>query len=237
MSGYAKVFSSIWEGSMRGKADPLFIFVNLLTHANQHGIVDRHWQAIADETGVPAERVREALTFLEAPDKETRTPGDDGRRIVRLDEHRSWGWRIVNHKLYREMCSRGQNAERQARFRANQAQAKTNDNPPPVAGEGGGTEKTKAFIPPTVEEVSAYLSAHPKGKLVDAAMFVSQNGQKGWMVGKHKMVDWHLAIATWIRKRETGEIQTGTPGATQQTKKNPMMMTPEEIRKKIASQQ
>lgn len=116
---YAKIFDSIWEGSMRGKSDPLFVFMNLLTHSDEHGIVDRHWRAIADETGLPQDRIVAALTFLESPDEESRTPNEDGRRIVRLDEHRSWGWRIVNHKYYRELCTKVQNAERQAKFRKN----------------------------------------------------------------------------------------------------------------------
>ena len=118
---YAKIFDSIWEGSMRGKSDPLFVFVNLLTHSDQHGIVDRHWRAIADETGLSQERITNAIEFLESPDHESRTPDEEGRRIVRLDDHRAWGWRIVNHSKYRDLCTKTQNAERQARFRKSNA--------------------------------------------------------------------------------------------------------------------
>jgi len=114
---YAKVFDSIWEGSMRGRADPLFVFVNLLTHSDENGIVDRHWKAIIDETGLPEQRVRDALEYLESPDPDSKTPIEEGRRIVRLDPNRTWGWRIVNHAKYRELCTKSQNAERQRRFR------------------------------------------------------------------------------------------------------------------------
>lgn len=118
---YAKVFDSIWEGSMRGKGDPLFVFVNLLTHAGQDGVVDRHWQTIIDETGLSKDRVLAALEYLLSPDPESRTPDEGGRRIVLLDPHRTWGWRIVNHKQYRDLCTKTQNAERQARFRERNA--------------------------------------------------------------------------------------------------------------------
>ena len=120
MPKYAKVFDSIWEGSLRGETDPLLVFINLLTHSDEEGVVDRHWKPIADETGLSGERVCEALLFLEAPDDDSRTPTERGRRIVRLNEQRTWGWRIVNHGKYRELCSKSQNAERQARFRERQ---------------------------------------------------------------------------------------------------------------------
>jgi hypothetical protein len=100
---YAKIFTSIFDGSMRGHPDLILVFINMLCHAGEDGIVDRHWRAISDETGVPTDRVRQAIAALESPDPETRTPTEAGRRIVRLSEHREWGWRIVNHAHYRNM--------------------------------------------------------------------------------------------------------------------------------------
>ncbi len=102
---YAKIFSSLFDGSMRGKSDLILVFVNLLCHADQEGNVDRHWQAIVDETGLSMERVQEAIAELESPDKESRSPDDEGRRIVLIDDHRKWGWHIVNHKHYRDIAS------------------------------------------------------------------------------------------------------------------------------------
>ena len=59
----------------------------------------------------------------------------------------------------------------------------------------------KLFIPPTVSEVSAYLSE--KGiKNVDAQQFVSFYESKGWMIGKNKMKNWHAAISTWERSNK-----------------------------------
>ena len=100
---YAKVFSSIFDGSMRGHSDLILVFVNILCHADQDGMVDRHWRAIADETGLPDERVRAALLALESPDTESRTRTDDGRRLRRIDPERDWGWQIVNFKHYRAL--------------------------------------------------------------------------------------------------------------------------------------
>lgn len=100
---YAKVFRSLFDGSMRGQSDLILVFVNLLCNCNTDGVVDRHWQAIADETGLPVDRVLDALVALSKPDAQSRSRLDDGRRIVPLDPARNWGWKIVNFEHYRSM--------------------------------------------------------------------------------------------------------------------------------------
>lgn len=100
---YAKIFKSMFDGTLRGKSDPLLVFVNLLANADKEGFVDRHFRAISDETGIPIERVEAAVTALESPDGESRTQELEGRRLERIDEHRNWGWRIVNYLKYRKM--------------------------------------------------------------------------------------------------------------------------------------
>lgn len=62
--------------------------------------------------------------------------------------------------------------------------------------------KKKNFIPPTVEEVSAYCEIRNNG--IDAQSFVDFYTCKGWMVGKNKMKDWKAAVRTWERSRKQG---------------------------------
>jgi len=119
---YAKLFTSIYQGTLRGQSHVLLVFTNLLAHADRDGIADIHPRAIAEEVGLTTEEVRVALQLLEQPDYESRSPEEEGRRIVRLDEHRAWGWRIVNYIKYRSIRNeedrREQNREAQARFKA-----------------------------------------------------------------------------------------------------------------------
>lgn len=98
---YAKLFTSIYQGTLRGNSHGLLVFTNLLAHADSCGLVDVHPRAIAEEVGLTQDEVRAALLVLEAPDAESRSPEEEGRRIVRMDEHRAWGWRIVNYLKYR----------------------------------------------------------------------------------------------------------------------------------------
>lgn len=98
---YAKLFTSLYQGTLRGNSKGILVFTNLLAHADKNGDVDIHPRAIAEEVGLSVEIVNETLLMLESEDPESRSPECEGRRIVRLDEHRSWGWNIVNFQKYR----------------------------------------------------------------------------------------------------------------------------------------
>ena len=118
---YAKLFTSIYQGTLRGNSHGLLVFTNLLAHCDKHGDVDMHPRAIAEEVGLTVEQVRAALLILESPDDESRSPEEQGRRIVRKDGHRDWGWNVVNYLKYRairdEDDRREQNRVAQERWR------------------------------------------------------------------------------------------------------------------------
>ena len=60
------------------------------------------------------------------------------------------------------------------------------------------TNKRTRFIPPTVEEVEAYISE--KGYDIDAHRFVDYYESNGWMVGRNnRMRDWKAALRNWSR--------------------------------------
>jgi len=118
---YCKLFASLYQGTLRGRSHAILVFTNMLATSDQYGIVDKHWKAIADEVGLSLEEVQAAIEELESPDSFSRSPDEGGRRIVPLDEHRNWGWRIVNYAKYRairnEEDRREQNRLAQERWR------------------------------------------------------------------------------------------------------------------------
>lgn len=97
---YGKVFDSIYDGTLYGHWQAIVTMQQLIVLATPDGVVDMTPQAIAARTSIPLEIIAKGLDVLGAPDPYTRTPGEDGRRIVLLDEHRPWGWRLVNHGKY-----------------------------------------------------------------------------------------------------------------------------------------
>jgi hypothetical protein len=158
---YVKLFASIYQGTLRGNSHGLLVFTNLLAHSTAEGIADIHPRAIAEETGLTVDQVRAALDVLESPDYESRSPEEQGRRIVRTDEHRAWGWRIVNYVKYRniknEADRREQNRQAQARFRSKHASASGEQSkqrkPPSAQEEADAEEEAKE------EESPAYAGA------------------------------------------------------------------------------
>ena len=100
---YAKVYAQMFDSSLREKWQAWVTFVALLALADDRDEVDMTVAALMARTGLPGSIVSEGIEWLERPDEHSRTPDEEGRRIVRLDEHRPWGWRIVNRGKYKRL--------------------------------------------------------------------------------------------------------------------------------------
>lgn len=111
----------MYDGTLYGHWQAIVTFQQMIVLADADGIIDMTPQAIAARTSVPLEIIQAGIKVLEAPDPYSRTPDEDGKRIELLDEHRPWGWHIVNHEKYKHLRDsdeiRAQNRERQQRFR------------------------------------------------------------------------------------------------------------------------
>ena len=177
---YCKLFASLYQGTLRGLSHEILVFTNLLASCDKEGFVDKHQRAIADETGLSVDQVKSAILKLEEPDPESRSPEEDGARLTRMDEHRAWGWHIVNYVKYRTIRNeddrREQNRAAQERFRAKKKKKVVSLSKPPSAHaevEGDallkgdetknppvppkGGVSGKEFNPPTEPEFVAYL--------------------------------------------------------------------------------
>jgi hypothetical protein len=102
---YGKVFSTIFEGSLYGHFEATATMMALITLANKHGEIDMTIEAMAARTGFPVDFLRKGIETLQAPDPRSRTPDSDGRRIVRIADHRDWGWKLVNYEKYSRIRS------------------------------------------------------------------------------------------------------------------------------------
>jgi len=98
---YAKIFTQIHDSSLSEDYLARLVFMDLLLLCDEEGIVDITVEAVARRTNVPLDVVRAGIAKLEQPDPQSRSTNEGGRRIVRLDPGRDWGWRIVNYVQYR----------------------------------------------------------------------------------------------------------------------------------------
>ena len=102
---YGKIFKQIYKGTlaMVGPWEALVTFQQMIILADQDGVVDMTPDALSRETTIPLDIINKGIEALSLPDPESRTPDEDGRRIVLLSDGRSWGWRIVNYQHYRKL--------------------------------------------------------------------------------------------------------------------------------------
>lgn len=118
---YGKIFDSMYDGTIAEDWRALITFQQMIVLCDADGTIDMTPGSIARRTGIPIEHIKAGIDILENPDPYSRTPDQEGRRIVRLDEHRAWGWYLVNHAYYKGLQDsdevRRQNRDRKRRQR------------------------------------------------------------------------------------------------------------------------
>lgn len=212
---YGKLFESMYDGTLVEDWRALITFQQMIVLCNADGVIDVTTSALSRRTGIPLDIIEAGISILESPDKNSRTPDHEGRRLERLDDHRPWGWRIVNHKKYQMMIDAESKREadrvRIAAKRDAEKANKINDvaecrnlsqvsqNVADVAHTDTDTDtdtkKRGRFAPPTVEEIKSYCLE--RNNSVNPKRFHDFYESKGWMVGKNKMKDWKAAVRSW----------------------------------------
>lgn len=97
---FTKLFSSITESTIWCEdSDTRIVWVTMLAMADRKGRVWASIPGLANRARVPLEAAEKALGRFMSPDKYSRTPDYDGRRIEPIDG----GWQLLNYEKYRAM--------------------------------------------------------------------------------------------------------------------------------------
>lgn len=141
-------------------------FQQLIVLCDADGTVDMTKEAISRRTGIPFEIICDGIEALECDDLRSRTPDHNGKRILRIDEHRDWGWILVNHNKYKSLQDsdmvRQQTRERVRRHRQSQKNA-TNE----VTNVTDGNAQKRHTDTDTDKHISAFATfwdSYPKKK-------------------------------------------------------------------------
>lgn len=211
---YARVFVQILDSSIAEDFMVRHVFEDMFKVCDIDGIVDMTRPALSRRFVVPLTDLNRALEKLEAPDPHSRDPDFQGRRISRLDEHRDWGWRILNYEKYEGIRNRADVALRVARHRQRQRveQAATESSggvsAPPMQRVRGTNR------PATLEEVVTYgamIGVLPPAckKFWDHYQGTAkedENGREVWVTGSEdnlKVVgNWKNVLSTWKSRDE-----------------------------------
>jgi hypothetical protein len=215
---YGKLFSSMYEGTLYGQWQAIVTLQQLVILADADGVVDMTPPAIAARTSIPLDIIQAGLEQLSQADRYSRTPTEDGRRIVLVDDERPWGWRIVNYRYYRDLASR---EDKKAKDRERIAEKRNKNNNvascrdvsqsvADVAHTNTDTDtsssskksaRKRATPPPKSFEVTSDLSRWAQTEVpgidlkTETVKFLDHHRAKG---NSHK--DWTAAWRNWMRK-------------------------------------
>jgi len=136
---YSRVFLQILDSSISEDWVMRHVFEDFLKLAHwRTGIVDMTREALSRRLNIPLDILNEKIERLESPDPQSRDSELQGRRLERIDPHRNWGWRIVNHDKYEEIRGKSDGADRVRLHRERKEQAFV----VPVKREKSETNKT-----------------------------------------------------------------------------------------------
>ena len=125
----------------------------MLALADRFGEVAASVPGLAIAAHVPTESARIAIKILESPDPDSRTPDEDGRRIVRING----GWKIINHNKYRTLSGRDEEWQRE---RAKLKQKAYRDRER-YRNAGNDTQKLPTVTTEAEAEAEAYKGLSP----------------------------------------------------------------------------
>jgi len=95
----------MYDGTISVNWKGLVTFQQMIVLCDSEGVIDITPPALSNRTRIPLEIIEEGIKYLSSPDPYSRSQDHEGRRIILIDEHRPWGWIIVNHKYYRDLAS------------------------------------------------------------------------------------------------------------------------------------
>lgn len=232
---YAKLFPEMYTGSMVGAGCVVFaVWPYALANCDEEGLVELNPRLLAMVLGASVQEIEQAIDFLMRPDPDSRSKDEDGRRIVREGQFLH---RIVNYEAYRAIRDKQDRREYQRewdrknrpsghkRAKATQSDAVRRS---PTRSDGSDqsrgrsrsreseartrTKRSKAFVPPTVDEVAAYAASRGCPNF-DAKRFIDHYAVADWHDAKGNPVrNWKQKfISVWEKDAGSKAAQQASP--------------------------
>jgi hypothetical protein len=153
---YTKLFASITESTIWCEpSGTRLVWITLLAKCNRHGEVFGSVPGLARLANVSLEECESAIHTLLSPDKWSRTPDFEGRRITPIDG----GWRILNHAKFDKLRSAIEAEERERERKRNWDR---DHRPSGYARDGKSDESpTQSDESPTQSDESPTQSVRP----------------------------------------------------------------------------
>ena len=113
---FVKLFSSILASTIWTEpAGTKLVWITMLAMSNAKGEVYAAIPGLAHMAGVSTKEAEIALDTFLAPDRYSRDPNNEGRRITPIDG----GWQLLNYIKFREIINEEQIRENKRKYMAN----------------------------------------------------------------------------------------------------------------------
>lgn len=206
--------------------------MDLLVLADPTGAVDMTPEAISRRTNVPLEEVVKYIEELCQPDLKSRSAMEEGKRLIRLDPERDWGWRIVNYGYYRKIKNqealREYFREKQREHRAKKKRVKDNVL---TDVDNVGQSLTSLHTPSSSTSVSKRKAENLDEVLrysretgisdSDATAFFDSMEAGGWTRGGKALKDWKAHLRSYKANGFLASQRNSRNGHRQKEGKDP----------------
>lgn len=112
--------------------------------------------------------------------------------------------RVCNYDIYQQTRITDESQMNRKRITdESRATPNNNDNNDNNENKERGPKRSKRFVKPSADDVSAYASSIGYDELEKHPQkFLDFYEAKGWTVGKNPMKDWRAAVRTWKQRRD-----------------------------------
>ena len=195
---FGKILQQIYDSSVAERWETMVVWQQFIILAAPTGVVDMTKESIARRTGIPLEMIETAIAELEAPDPKSRSKSEGGRRLLRLDPERDWGWSLVNYLSYRDNTQTDARKEYMKKYMAKYRKVNgEKESEKPVQTElikSGAEAPKKSRI--TIEEARAYC-IELELKASDGDAMIANWETNGWTVNGRPVRDCKAQIRKW----------------------------------------
>jgi len=204
---FTKLFSSLTESTLwvEQPHHVRIVWITMLAMADRDGIVAASIPGLARRACVTVAEAEEALKVFLSPDRYSRTPDHEGRRIREVPG----GWELLNYAKYRRMQSAELERERKREYMRNRRSSNVAPFPEHVAEVAVGNECSSASSSPSAsgsDPDPEGVQREPSNDVDDdeppQTTEIRQIGPRRWPPSRFAPEDWEPNAAHRVRCQE-----------------------------------
>ena len=209
--GFAKLDVGIVDSTLWMKPhDALRVWIALLAKCDSYGIVRAAAPALAHLCFVTLDRFEEIIEEFASPDRHSRTPDNEGRRLQKIEG----GWLILNYLRYRDMMQRkaASHAERQAKYRekvkvrdARVTRTVTRDTEADSRGREQKAEAVQKLSSPAASELDLDLPDDPVSTTPKPLSTAEREFEDLWSICEKRQGK-GSALKAYLKARKSGQM-------------------------------